>query len=83
MAFETFIFVNVAGDHTKSAYKTMTRIEGVKEVFMVTGVYDIIVHVVARDMAHLGESILPNLRAIDGITRTMTCLVLPPPTSHL
>ena len=83
MGFESFIFVNVTGDHTKSAYKTIARIEGVKAVFMVTGIYDIIVQVAARDMAHLGESILPNLRAIDGITRTVTCLVLPPPTAHL
>ena len=67
MAFEAFILVNVTGDHTKSAYKTITRMEGIKGVFLVTGVYDLIVHVAAKDLAHLGEVILSNIRAIDGV----------------
>ena len=76
MAFEAFILVNVTGDHTKSAYKTLTRMEGIKGVFAVTGVYDLIVHVTAKDFNYLGDVILSNIRAIDGVTQTMTCLVL-------
>lgn len=79
MAFEAFILVNVTGDHTKSAYKTITRMEGVKSAFMVTGVYDLIVHVAAKDLNHLGDLILSNIRGIDGVTQTMTCLVLSAP----
>jgi DNA-binding Lrp family transcriptional regulator len=82
MAFEAFVLVNVTGDHTKSAYKTITRMEGIKGVFLVTGVYDLIVHVAAKDLAHLGEVILSNIRAIDGVTQTMTCLVLSAPAPH-
>jgi DNA-binding Lrp family transcriptional regulator len=76
MAFEAFILVNVTGDHTKSAFKTLTRMAGVKGVYAVTGVYDLIVHVAFQDLTHLGEAILSNIRAIDGVTQTMTCLVL-------
>jgi DNA-binding Lrp family transcriptional regulator len=82
MAFEAFILVNVTGDHTKSAYKTLTRLEGIKGVYMVTGVYDLVVQVAAQDLNHLGEVIIPNIRAIDGVTQTMTCLVLSPPAPH-
>ena len=82
MAFDAIILVNVTGDHTKSAYKTITRMEGVKAAYMVTGVYDLIVHVTAPDLNHLGEMLLSNIRAIDGVTQTMTCLVIAPPSAH-
>jgi hypothetical protein len=32
MAVSAFVLVDVAGDHTKSAIKTITRLEGVKAV---------------------------------------------------
>ncbi|MFZ5863949.1 MAG: Lrp/AsnC family transcriptional regulator [Nitrospirota bacterium] len=82
MACEAFVLVNVTGDHTKSAYKTLARMEGVKGVYLVTGVYDLIVHVSAHDLNHLGEVILGNIRAIDGVTQTMTCLVFSTPAVH-
>jgi DNA-binding Lrp family transcriptional regulator len=49
---------------------------------MVTGVYDLVVQVAAQDLSHLGDVILPNIRAVDGVTQTMTCLVLSPPAPH-
>jgi DNA-binding Lrp family transcriptional regulator len=82
MAFEAFILINVTGDHTKSAYKTITRMEGVKAAFMVTGVYDLVVHVAAQDLNQLGDIILSNIRSVDGVKQTMTCLVLSPPVAH-
>src|SRR2546430_5534893 len=33
MALSAFILIDVAGDHTKSAYKTIQRISGVKAVY--------------------------------------------------
>lgn len=76
MALEAFVLINVTGDHTKSAYKTITRISGVKEVYTVTGVYDIIAHVESEDINTLSELIVSKIRAIDGVTRTMTCVSL-------
>jgi len=76
MAIEAFVLINVSGDHTKSAYKTITRITGVKEVYAVTGVYDIIAHVVSEDIDTLSDLIVSKIREIDGVTRTMTCIAL-------
>jgi DNA-binding Lrp family transcriptional regulator len=56
--------------------------EGVKAAYMVTGVYDLIVHVTAHDLNHLGDILLSNIRAIDGVTQTMTCLTLSPQGAH-
>ncbi len=76
MALDAFVLINVTGDHTKSAYKTITRISGVKAVYAVTGVYDVIAHVEAEDINTLSELIVSKIRSIDGVTRTMTCVSL-------
>lgn len=76
MAIEAFVLINVTGDHTKSAYKTITRISGVKAIYAVTGVYDIIAHVEAEDINTLSDLIVSKIRAIDGVTQTMTCVSL-------
>ena len=37
MAISAFVLIDVTGNHTKSAYKTLTRIQGVKSLYAVTG----------------------------------------------
>jgi DNA-binding Lrp family transcriptional regulator len=71
-----FVFINVSGDHTRSVHTTIQRFAGVKSVYTVTGAYDIIVHVETDSFQSLGELILSKIRAIDGVTQTVTCLIL-------
>lgn len=76
MALSAFILVEVEGDHTKSAYKTIQRISGVKSAYTVSGNYDLIVQVEAEDMEALSDLLLSKIRAVDGVTKTNTCFVL-------
>ena len=76
MSISAFVHVDVTGDHTKSAYKTITRMEGVKSVYAVTGGHDLIILVETENIQTLGELILSKIRSIDGVTKTMTSLVL-------
>jgi DNA-binding Lrp family transcriptional regulator len=76
MAQGAFIFINVSGDHTRSVHTTIQRFAGVKAVYTVTGAYDIIVQVETESFQSLGDLILSKIRAIDGVTQTVTCLVL-------
>ena len=55
MAISAFILIEVAGDHTKSAYKTVQRISGVKAAYTVSGNYDLIVQVEAENMETLSD----------------------------
>ena len=50
MAVSAFVLVDVMGDHTKSAFKTITRIPGVKHVYVITGPHDLIVDIEAETM---------------------------------
>jgi DNA-binding Lrp family transcriptional regulator len=76
MAQGAFIFISVAGDHTRSVHTTLQRMTGVKSVYTVTGAYDLIVQVEAESVQSLADLILARIRSIDGVTQTVTCLIL-------
>ena len=76
MAISAFILIDVTGNHTKVAYKTISRMEGVKAVYTVTGAHDIIAHVEAEDIKKLSDLLLTKIRSIDGVIKTMTSIVL-------
>jgi len=76
MALSAFILIEVAGDHSKSAYKTIQRIAGVKAAYPVSGNYDLIVQIEADSMEVLSDLLMSKIRAVDGVTKTNTCIVL-------
>jgi len=76
MTISAFVLIDTTGNHTKSAYKTLTRIQGVKAVYPVTGPYDLIAHVEAETMEELNDLIMTRVRGVDGITQTNTAIVL-------
>lgn len=53
-------------------------IDGVLRADMVTGPYDVVVLVRARDVVELGRGVLAAVQATPGITRTLTCPVVDP-----
>ena len=76
MSISAYVLIDVNGSHTKSATKTMSRMPGVKEVKMVTGAHDIIAFIETDDFNSLSETIISRIRSIDGVTKTMTSIVL-------
>ena len=76
MAVAAFVLVDVMGDHTKSAFKTITRIPGVKHVYVITGPHDLIVDIEAETMEGLNDLVLSRMRTVDGVRKTTTAIVL-------
>ena len=76
MAISAFILVDVKGDHTKSVYTTIRRIEGVKSLYLVTGAHDLIILIEADTIDTMGNLILSKIRSIDGVIKTRTSIVL-------
>ncbi len=56
--------------------KQIKKIEGVDEVYIMTGGSDILVKVLAKDIDDLNEIVTEQLRAIPGIDKTSTAIVL-------
>ena len=76
MAVSAFVLVDVIGDHTKSAFKTITRIPGVKHVYVITGPHDLIVDIEAETMEDLNDLVLSRIRTVDGVRKTTTAIIL-------
>ena len=61
--------------YTTAVTRRLSVISGVKEVMEISGDYDIIVKVVARDSNELNH-IIESIRAVKGVKSTLTSLVL-------
>ena len=51
-------------------------IDGVQSADDVSGPYDVIARVSAPDMDTLGQLVVSQIQAVEGITRTLTCPVV-------
>ncbi len=76
MSAKAFILVETAIGRTKEVVSVLKKMEGLKSVDTVTGPYDIIAVVEAEDLNKIGDLITGKIHAIEGISRTVTCLVV-------
>lgn len=61
--------------YTSAVSRRLATINGVREVFEISGDYDIIVKVEARDTAQLNQ-VIEDIRSVKGVSSTLTSLVL-------
>lgn len=71
-----FILIKVAPGVAEGVLRKTKEIPEVKESFMVTGIYDIITTVFVEDLKKLGEVVAEKLHAIEGVSSTITCIVV-------
>jgi DNA-binding Lrp family transcriptional regulator len=76
MAVSAYVLIRVEADKTKSAFEGLTKLKEVKSAHTVTGPFDIILLVEAKNLHELGEVILSKIRGTDGVSRTMTCVTV-------
>ena len=55
--------------------REIARFPEVQEVHIITGDWDILIKVKARDVAEIGRFVVDKLRMVKGIERTLTCMV--------
>ncbi len=71
-----FVLVNVEASKHLKVLEKVKGIEGVKEAHLVTGLHDIILYVSANDLKSLGSFIVNKIQAINGVSRTVTCIAV-------
>jgi len=76
MAAKAFVLVETAVGKNKDVVSTLHKLKGVKSVDTVTGPYDIIAVVEADTLNEIGDIITGKIHAVDGISRTVTCLAV-------
>ena len=72
MGIIAYLFVECASGRLKDVLETLKRVAGVRDAHIVTGNYDIIAVVEAKDLGALSDAILSKIQAIPGVYKTTT-----------
>jgi DNA-binding Lrp family transcriptional regulator len=73
---KAFVLMNAELGSEDSIVNDLKKIEGVKEVYQVYGVYDIVAQVEAEMMEKVKETITWKLRKLNGVKSTLTMIVM-------
>lgn len=69
---KTFVLCKLAPGKEQSAVKTIRSLDGVTEVYMVFGGWDLILAAEADTVDKLSNLIVSRVRAVDGVAATET-----------
>ncbi len=73
---KAFVLMNAELGSEDSIVNELKKLEGVKEVYQVYGVYDIVAQVEASTMERVKETITWKLRKLNGVKSTLTMIVM-------
>jgi len=73
---EALVAVNVDVGKEDYVFEELLKMPEVREVFMVYGIYDIMVVVVVPDIDMLRKTVTGRIRKIEGVKSTLTMVVV-------
>ena len=76
MNTKAYVLIETRVGMTSEVAQALAKLPGVKNVDMVTGLYDIMVLAEGSDLDAIGSLVTGRIRLITGVARTITCLVL-------
>ena len=62
--------------HVAHVAQALSNVDGVELGEDITGPYDVIVRIQAPDLDQLGRLVASRIQLVDGVTRTLTCMVI-------
>ena len=74
MAAKAFVLIETAVGKTKDVVAALSKLKELTSFDTVTGPYDIIAIVEGETLNDIGDLVTQNIRPINGISRTVTCL---------
>jgi len=76
MPIRAYVFIETVPGKPSQVADAVLKLPGVKVAHPVTGSYDVIVFVEAKDVAALGEFISARVHRLSGVLKTTTNVVL-------
>ena len=73
---QAYILIQTEVGKAAQVAKEVAQIKGVTSAEDVTGPYDVIARVEARNVDELGKLVIARVQEVPGITRTLTCPVV-------
>jgi DNA-binding Lrp family transcriptional regulator len=71
-----FVFINTDADSLNLALEDLRQIDGVNEVYLSRGAYDIVAKVSGESMEHLQELVFHKIKNLSTIKSTLTLTVI-------
>ncbi len=71
-----YVLIETVGGKSKDVVDALRGVSGIAAADVVTGPYDVIVVAQGADANSIGRLVLNQIRGIQGITKTMTCLAV-------
>lgn len=72
---KAYMFINALHGQSLNVTTAITGVSGVNAADAITGDYDVVATIDARDLAELRD-ILAGVQAVAGVIKTTTCMVL-------
>ena len=74
---EAYVLVNAEpGRAGRTLSKTMAAVKGVLSAEDLSGPYDVMARIEARDLDELAKLVVTMIQTLQGVTRTITCPVV-------
>jgi DNA-binding Lrp family transcriptional regulator len=74
-----FVLINTEIGSEGEVLEKLEKVEGVRESYLVYGVYDIVARIEAKTMDKLKEIVTWNVRRLDKVRSTLTMIVVEEP----
>jgi DNA-binding Lrp family transcriptional regulator len=71
-----YVLIEAAPWKALQACTKIAKISGVKSAHLVTGPYDIIAYVEAKDPGSIGKLVMSRIQAVPSVGKTITCVVV-------
>jgi DNA-binding Lrp family transcriptional regulator len=75
MTTKAFVLIDTVVGQTRAVLAILRELKGVQSANAVTGPYDIIAVVKKETLSDIGDLVTSEVHPLDGVTRTVTCLV--------
>lgn len=75
---QALIFVNCDANSQETIKDHVSQVNGVREVHMTTGIYDLILKAESESESRLREDVIRKIRSIGGVRSTTTMIVSRP-----
>jgi DNA-binding Lrp family transcriptional regulator len=71
-----YVLIEAVPKKARTACAKIARVTGVQSAHLITGPYDIIALVEGKDPGSIGKTVLAKIQAVDGVGKTITCVVV-------
>jgi len=71
-----YVLVEIEVGKVAHVAQALTKLDGVQLAEDLAGPYDIIAKIQAPSLDQLGQLVVAHIQLLDGVTRTVTCIVL-------